>query len=116
MRQLQCCFHNEKGAESLLRKSGGLQVHTDGYSSPSPDGDQGQKQVFIEPFLWPRQFRRYTFEERDLAVLVSRPSMSAIWLVRWMDAQVPVWVPGGRRRLNMGDDPEKGKQKTWSGT
>ena len=64
----------------------------------------------------PRQFRRYTFEERDLAVLVSRPSMSAIWLVRWMDAQVPVWVPGGRRRLNMGDDPEKGKQKTWSGT
>ena len=40
MRQLQCCFHNEKGAESLLRKSGGLQVHTDGYSSPSPDGDQ----------------------------------------------------------------------------
>lgn len=69
---------------------------------PSPDRDQGQKQMFIEPFLWPRQFRRYTFEERDLAILVSRPSMSAIWLVRWMDAQVLGWVPGGRRSQEEG--------------
>lgn len=58
--------------------------------------------MFIEPFLWPRQFRRYTLRGEGLAIasVLGPPCQPSGWLDGW--TQVLGWVPGGRRSQEEG--------------
>ena len=70
MRQLQCCFHNEKVQRVCLEKLAACRFHMGGYSTPCPypNREQGQKQIFIEPFLWLRQIVRHILEGEGLGL------------------------------------------------